>query len=249
VSAAPHRTSFAADFRRNFLAGLFILIPIGVTVWIVYHVFAAVSRLGSPMVEAMLRGMTLAPGRVAELRPVLEWLKDGVAFVLVILGIYLLGWATNLVLGRRLLALFDDVVGRIPLVKNIYVVLKQLVGTFQTKPEGVDRVVLVNFPHDRMKTIGLVMRTFTDSDTGRELAAVYVPTAPYFTSGQLRLIPVDEVINTTWSVDEAMRFIVSGGSVTPETINYERTANRPAVMVNHDDATTRRAEEAQASAP
>jgi uncharacterized membrane protein len=180
--------------------------------------------------------MWLAPGVKAEkilaTQRTLEVFKDILSFILVVVLIYLLGWAANKVLGRKFLGAFDNLVNRIPLAKGIYGTMKQLLSTFQTKPDGVERVVLINFPHERMKTVGLVMKTFRDADTGRELAAVYVPTAPNPTSGYLELVPVEDVVNTNWTVDEAMRFIVSGGAVGPESINFEKSVERPAALPN-----------------
>lgn len=229
--ADAHHRSFGADFRRNFLAGLFVLLPIVVTVWLLNYLFDLLSNLGQPLVDSFIRSMSLAPGvkleSIHQTQRTLEVFKDILSFIFVVVLIYLLGWGTNKVLGKRFLQAFDDLVNRIPLAKGIYGTMKQLLSTFQTKPDGVERVVLINFPSERMKTVGLVMRTFKDADTGRELAAVYVPTAPNPTSGYLELVPVEDVINTTWSVDEAMRFIVSGGAVGPEVINYEKSAERP----------------------
>lgn len=224
--ADAHHRSFGADFRRNFLAGLFVLLPIIVTIWLLNYLFNLLSQLGQPLVDSFIRSMTLAPGKTERIQKTLEVFKDIVSFIVVVVLIYLLGWGTNKVLGRRFLGAFDNLVNRIPLAKGIYGTMKQLLSTFQTKPDGVERVVLINFPTERMKTVGLVMKTFKDADTGRELAAVYVPTAPNPTSGYLELVPVEDIINTTWSVDEAMRFIVSGGAVGPEVINFDKSAER-----------------------
>lgn len=229
MAEQSHR-SFGADFRRNFLAGLFVLLPIIVTIWLLHYLFSLLSQLGQPLVDSMIRSMTLAPGvkpeSIASTQRALEVFKDILSFVFVVVLIYLLGWGTNKVLGKRFLAVFDNFVNRIPLAKGIYGTMKQLLSTFQTKPDGVERVVLINFPNDRMKTVGLVMKTFKDADSGRELAAVYVPTAPNPTSGYLELVPVEDVINTSWTVDEAMRFIVSGGAVGPEFINFDKSVER-----------------------
>ncbi len=238
MSDAHHR-SFGADFRRNFLAGLFVLLPVVVTIWLLNYLFSLLSALGQPLVDSLIRSMSLAPGKTERIQRALEVFKDIVSFVLVVVLIYLLGWGTNKVLGKRFLAAFDNLVNRIPLAKSIYGMMKQLLSTFQTKPDGVERVVLINFPTDRMKTVGLVMRTFKDADSGRELAAVYVPTAPNPTSGYLELVPVEDIINTSWTVDEAMRFIVSGGAVGPEVINFDKSAERPvkALVTSDGNAT------------
>jgi len=84
-----------------------------------------------------------------------------------------------------------------------------------------------------MKTVGLVTRTFSDAVTGRELAAVYVPTTPNPTSGYLEIVPVDKLTSTDWDLDEAMTFIISGGAIAPDQIYYEQSA--PGRLPEHDD--------------
>jgi uncharacterized membrane protein len=82
-----------------------------------------------------------------------------------------------------------------------------------------------------MKTIGFVTRTMRDADSGRELVVVYVPTTPNPTSGYLEIVPLDQVISTDWTIDEAMAFIISGGAVAPATLQYEQgtgTLSEPA---------------------
>lgn len=71
-----------------------------------------------------------------------------------------------------------------------------------------------------MKTVGLVTRVLVDEHRGQELVALYVPTTPNPTSGYLKIIPLDKVTSTNWTVDEAMSFIISGGAVAPEKITY-----------------------------
>lgn len=75
-----------------------------------------------------------------------------------------------------------------------------------------------------MKTLGLITRTIIDSTSGEELAAVYVPTAPNPTSGYIEIVPMRDVVFTDWTFDQAMAFIVTGGSSAPDTIPY---SNRP----------------------
>jgi uncharacterized membrane protein len=76
--------------------------------------------------------------------------------------------------------------------------------------------------------VGLVTRTLVDDATGRELAAVYVPTTPNPTSGYLEIVPLERVTSTDWSIDEAMNFIISGGAVAPGTIPYYQGQSTPA---------------------
>jgi uncharacterized membrane protein len=128
------------------------------------------------------------------------------------------------VIGKRIIAAFDYLINKLPVVKVIYTAIKKLVVTLQHKPTDAQRVVLIEFPSPAMKTVGLVTQVFTDHDTGEKLAAVYVPTTPNPTSGYLEIIPLDKLILTNWSLDEAMTFIMSGGAVAPDKINYSKSA-------------------------
>ena len=96
----------------------------------------------------------------------------------------------------------------------------KLLDILQTKPDGTQRVVLIDFPHTEMKSIGFVTRVLREQGTGRELAAVYVPTTPNPTSGYLEIVPVEKITPTDWSVDQAMSFIISGGAVSPDSIPF-----------------------------
>src|SRR3546814_13873480 len=75
-----------------------------------------------------------------------------------------------------------------------------------------------------MKSIGFVTRVLKEQGTGRELAAVYVPTTPNPTSGYLEIVPVEKITPTDWTVDQAMSFIISGGAVSPESIQFSPPA-------------------------
>ena len=122
---------------------------------------------------------------------------------------------------------------RIPLANVIYSSARKLLDILQTKPDGTQRVVLIDFPHDQMKSIGLVTRVMREAGTGRELAAVYVPTTPNPTSGYLEVVPVELLTPTDWTVDQAMSFIISGGASAPDTIPF----SAPAVATPGTDAT------------
>jgi uncharacterized membrane protein len=124
------------------------------------------------------------------------------------------------VIGQRLLRYFDTVMGHIPLVQTIYGGARKLIQTVQTKPDGQQRVVLIEFPRPGMKAVGLVTRTFTDPATGDGIAAVYVPTTPNPSSGYVELVPVDLLVALDWTVNEALTFIISGGAVAPESFRF-----------------------------
>jgi uncharacterized membrane protein len=209
-------------FKRNFMAGLLTVIPLAITWWLFDFLFRQLSRFGQPVVRALERDLD-------ESQPVLSalfrqpWFDDLLAVVIVIVAIYLLGWIAGRVIGRQVLHAVESLVGRLPLVQSVYGSVKKLVGVLQTKPENVERVVLVNFPHTKMKAVGLVTRTLTDAHTGQALAAVYVPTTPNPTSGYLEVVPLEDLVSTDWTMDEAMNFIISGGAIAPDEIPFSRS--------------------------
>ena len=205
--------------RRYLLAGVLTVIPIWVT-WIVAELLLNVmAGIGAPLVATGVELFREQYPSIATwvLHP---WVQSALGILMVVIALYLIGWLTSRWLGRRAIAIFDRIVGRIPMIQTVYNSMKQLMKVVQQKPNGVKRVVLINFPSEEMKTVGIATRTFYDEKTKTPLVAVYVPTTPNPTSGYLEIVPQDKVISTDWSVDEAMAFVVSGGAVVPDKIHY-----------------------------
>ncbi|MHB8570991.1 MAG: DUF502 domain-containing protein, partial [Metallibacterium sp.] len=146
------------------------------------------------------------------------WINTVLALIATLLLLYFVGWLASRVLGRRLLAGFDALMVRIPMVRTIYDGTKKLTAMMQKKPSGTQRVVLVEFPHPGMRTIGFVTSTMREQETGREMVAVFVPTTPNPTGGYLEIVPLDCVTPTDWTVDQAMAFIISGGAAAPDNL-------------------------------
>lgn len=175
--------------------------------------------MGKPLVRMLYTDIRDdAPGIARLLAK--PWFDDLLAVVFVVLAIYGLGWFTNRVVGRQILRVLEIVVGRLPIVSSVYGSVKKLISVLQTKPDNVERVVLIDFPHSQMKAVGVVTRTLVDEKTGQELAVVYVPTTPNPTNGYLEIVPVGELSPTNWTIDEAMNFVISGGAIAPEEIPF-----------------------------
>ncbi|HEY5238325.1 MAG TPA: DUF502 domain-containing protein [Rhizomicrobium sp.] len=212
---------FAANFQKNLLAGLLTITPL-VVVWLVFDFFLnALALAGHPLAVTFIQ---FAGERAPGLRP---WLADPtvqwlVGAVMALLALYVIGAIASRVVGERLIALVDVILTRIPLVETIYSAAKKLVGVIQRKPEGIERVVLVDFPSEGMKAIGFVMQTFPDAKTGEDLAAVFVPTSPNPTTGYLVTLPVSKLISTDIPMDQAMTMVLSGGAIVPTGITLQR---------------------------
>lgn len=211
-----------SNLQRLFLTGLLTLLPIWLTWVVVKFVFVLLSDIGRPLIGPALQG-------IAESNPSIAWVSDAwvqsALALLATLGVILLsGVMARRVFGQRMLRWFEALIKRIPFANIIYGSARQLLDILQTKPDGTQRVVLVDFPHTEMKSIGFVTRVLREQGTGRELAAVYVPTTPNPTSGYLEIVPIEKITPTDWTVDQAMAFIISGGAVSPETIPFSVVA-------------------------
>lgn len=213
--------------KRYLITGLLTVFPLWLT-WIVFEfALRQLSKLGAPLVDAIVR---VVEGVVPVFGVVLdqEWVRFVLAVAATIAFLYGLGWLAHRVVGLRALQAIDALMARIPLVQTIYGGTKKLLAVLQTKPEGAQRVVLIDFPHSEMKAVGFVTRVLTEVGSGRELAAVYVPTTPNPTSGYLEIVPVERLTQTDWTVDQAMAFIISGGAVAPDSIPYRNPTAPPA---------------------
>lgn len=209
------RRSFAKSVQSNLIAGILTLIPLIVVWFVLDFIFAFLSAAGSPVASGI---SAFIGDRMPGAEPLLEnhvfrWF---IAVVMSLILIYIVGNIASQMAGKKLIAAFEGLLARIPVVETVYSASKKLVNVLQQTPGGGARVVLVDFPHPGMKAIGLVMRNFTDSTTGEDLAAVFVPTTPNPTSGYLSILPTGRLVPTSMTMDQAMTMIVSGGTVAPE---------------------------------
>ena len=208
--------------QRFILTGILTLVPLWVT-WIIFEfVLLRLSKFGQPATVYLSDLVNADAAWVSN-----PWFQTIFSIFLTLLLIYLVGWATSRFLGRRLINFVDTLIQTIPLVERVYGSIKKLMSVLQTKPDGVQRVVLIEFPSRHMKTVGFVTRTLIDEDSGQTLAAVYVPTTPNPTSGYLEIVPMDSVVSTDWTVEEAMSFIISGGAISRDSINYSTSRGTP----------------------
>lgn len=221
--------------RRYLLTGLLTFLPLWVTIAVFTFVLGLLAGIGAPLVSAMLSAIALvSPHTAASLDN--RWFTFVPALLITLVALYVLGWLAHRVIGQRIIDTFDRLLARIPLVQTIYGGTKKLMAVLQQKPSGVQRVVLIDFPRPGMKVAGFVTRVMTEEGTGREMAAVYIPTTPNPTGGYLVVVSVDELTPTTWTMDQAMAFIISGGAVAPDTLP---ASPRPGAVNRNDIAPTR----------
>lgn len=207
---------------RYLLIGFFTVAPLWVT-WLVFDFLLGIlAGVGTPILRAAARLIRPLSQTLA------DWLHDSVlqqliAVLLTLGALYAIGLFASLVLGKKLLAAFEAMLARLPLVQTIYGGTKRFLHTLRQPPVSGQRVVLISFPSPEMKAVGFVTKVMRDETSGRELAAVYVPTSPNPTSGYIEIVPLDEVVQTDWTMEEAMSFVMTGGTNAPDHIRYTRT--------------------------
>ncbi|MCF7750941.1 DUF502 domain-containing protein [Bacillus subtilis subsp. subtilis] len=222
---APHLVP-RPSLQRLFLTGLLTLLPIWLTWVVVKFVFVLLSGISSPVVVPLSEQIAASfPHYLGWIK--VEWMQNLIGLAATLLVILSVGVLSRRVIGQRLLRWFGAVIKRIPLASIIYDSAKKLLDMLQTEPGSTQRVVLIDFPHRDMKSVGLVTRVIREQGSDRELAAVYVPTTPNPTSGYLEIVPVELLTPTDWTVDQAMSFIISGGAVAPESVPFTRAGDVP----------------------
>ena len=210
--------------QRYLLTGILSVIPLWIT-WLVFKFFfVQLSSLGLPWAMAVSKALQKHSPTMAEWL-VAPWFQSVLAIILTLFALYLLGWVASRVIGQRILSLLDNLMHRIPVVQTVYGAVSKLIGVLKSKPDKVQRVVLIAFPNPGMRTVGFVTKVMADASTGQSLAAVYVPTTPNPTSGYMEIVPLEDLISTDWSMDEAMTFILSAGAVAPDRISYSQPAD------------------------
>ena len=190
--------------RKHFIAGIFIVVPMAASVWVLIWVFVNVDNVLQPVVQ-LIFGKKIV----------------GVGFGVTVIVIYIIGLIASNIFGRRILGFGESLVTRVPLLRQLYRGFKQVadsISGFPGKKAAFREVVLVEFPREGMKTLAFITNDILD-ESGNKLYAIFIPTAPVPTSGYFQIVTEDKIIRTNLTVDEAMRMIMSSGMVSPSRID------------------------------
>jgi len=188
--------------RRQFLTGILVTIPIGVTIWLLVWIVTSIDNILQPLVSSIL-GHTI----------------PGLGFVIMVVLVYLVGVMASNVGARRLVDYGESLLGRVPIVRPIYSFIKQIVDSFSASGKaGFKQVVVAEFPMKGTRTIGFVTNESLDK-AGEKLLYIFIPTAPNPTSGFLQIVREKDVIQVDMSVDDALKMVVSAGKVLPRGIS------------------------------
>lgn len=195
--------------QRRLIAGLIVIAPLTATIWVLRWIFLMLDGI---IGESIYRALGLAIGEERFVVPGLGL----IALVLLLLGT---GWLAEAAIGSRLIAWWNDLLERLPVVRRIYGTSNRIVrSVFGNEAKPFTTVVVVEWPSPGRWSIGFltgdapgVLRVH-----GGELVSVFVPTTPNPTTGFLVMMERERVRQVQMTVDEAFTFILSAGAVRPE---------------------------------
>ena len=214
-----------ALLRTRIFAGLATVIPLWVTWVVVKFLFDTMRSATQPIIEHGIQWVARSAGSQPKDIPVyVDWAVPVVAVLLTLFSLYLLGLLTANVLGRRVVLLLERLFEGLPLVKTIYGSTKRIILTLAGGGDSMQsqKVVLVEFPRPGMKCIAFLTSVIEDADTGRKMATVFISTTPNPTTGYMQILPLEEVSETGWTVEEAVKVLMSGGILSPPKIPFDR---------------------------
>lgn len=192
--------SLVKHFKGKFITGLFVVVPLGITIFILKFLFNFADGILGSYLDSLLAALINDHSYI-----------PGLGMLTGVIVIYLSGVLATNVMGTRILRWWDDVLSRIPLVKSIYNSSKQLTQVFKEGKASYRRAVFVEWPRKGVRAVGFVTAEVVRD--GEKLVVVYVPTMPNPTSGFALFFREDEVYDCGLSVEDAVKFVVSGGAV------------------------------------
>jgi uncharacterized membrane protein len=194
------KKSFLAKMRNNFIAGIVVLIPIGITLYLTLFFV----RISGRIIPKELNPNNYLPFNI-----------PGVEILIAILLIVLVGWISLSFLGKKFFDIFNNVLKKIPILRTIYSAIVQMTESF-TKSDNTEKsVVLLEYPRIGIWVVGFATKEnkgIINNKINENLVNVFVPTTPNPTSGFLLMVPKKDLIYLDVSFEQASKFIVSAGT-------------------------------------
>jgi uncharacterized membrane protein len=200
--------------KKYFITGLLVLVPLFITLWV----------LGT-LIQTMDQSLLLLP-EAWQPKKLFGFNVPGLGALLTLLIIFVTGLIATNIFGQQLIILWESFLTRVPFVKSIYSSVKQVSDTlFSNTGNAFRKAVLVQYPRQGSWTIAFITGT-PGGDVKNHLfgdyISVYVPTTPNPTSGFFLMMPKEDVIELDMSVDEALKYIISMGTVKPKETYTEQ---------------------------
>jgi uncharacterized membrane protein len=203
--------------KTYFLAGLLVLIPLVLTIFIIWKLFIGIDSLLQGFISNILERIGVPPTNI------------GLGFISVILLILLTGMIAKNYFGRKVIKIGENILTKIPLINRIYIAIQQISNAFLSeKREVFKKAVLIEYPRKGIYSIGF----FTQDTKGEvqkrlkhDVVSVFLPTTPNPTSGFLLFVPKNEVTELNLTIEEALKLVISGGAIIPTSTYKSQIEN------------------------
>lgn len=216
----PRRPRLVARIRANFLTGLVVIAPVGLTIWLIWTVVGWIDGWVLPFIPGAWQPDKLIQDWFA-LPPEVQINVRGIGVVIFLLFTILIGWMAKGLIGRTLIRFAESLVERTPVVRSIYSGIKQISETvFAQSERSFEKACLIQYPRKGIWAIGFISTVARGeisekAETDGPLMSVFVPTTPNPTSGFLLYFPKEDVIELDMSIEDAAKLVISAGLVYP----------------------------------
>ena len=195
-----NKKSIFAKLRNNFIAGIVVLIPIGITLYLTVFLI----RVSGKIIPKEINPNNYLPFDI-----------PGVEILIALIIITLIGWLSLSFLGKKFFEIFNNILKKIPILRTIYSAIGQMTESFTKSDNKQKSVVLVEYPRKGVWAVGFATKEnkgVIKNKLEEEIINIFVPTTPNPTSGFLLMVPKKDLIYLDVTFEQASKFIVSAGT-------------------------------------
>jgi len=196
----PNKKSFFSKLRNNFIAGIVVLIPIGITLYLTVFII----KISGKIIPQKINPNNYLPFDI-----------PGLEILIAIFLITFIGWLSLSFIGKKFFEIFNNFLRKIPILRTIYSAIGQMTETFTKTDNNEKSVVLLEYPRKGIWVVGFATKEnkgIIKDKVKDELVNIFVPTTPNPTSGFLLMLPKKDLIYLDVSFEQASKFIVSAGT-------------------------------------
>ena len=194
------KKSIFTKLRNNFIAGIVVFIPIGITLYLTLFII----KFSGNIIPKEINPNNYLPFDI-----------PGLEILIAVIIITFIGWLSLSFLGKKFFEIFNSVLKKIPILRTIYSAIGQMTETFTKNQNEKSSVVLMEYPRKGIWAVGFATKDnkgIISDKTKEELVNVFLPTTPNPTSGFLLMVPKNELIYLDVTFEQASKFIVSAGT-------------------------------------
>jgi len=199
--------------KTTFFTGILVITPALVSLLVIYYIFDKIDGILSPVIH---RSLALYAPEISIPAPLISI----VSVLLIVLLIFIVGLLAGNYIGKKVFSLLDTLLSRTPIVKGVYLAVKQFMNAFKiSNSERFHKVVALEYPKDGMWVIGFVTSDVGPSKTSvitqnkEPLLNIFIPTTPNPTSGYLVMVSPEKVRELNMTIEQGIKFVVSAGVV------------------------------------